>query len=84
MKNLKIYVCMGSSCYSKGSNNIVKAVRTCIECEARNDIEIELVGCLCQGECMKGPMVKINDKIHTNVTPLSITKTLKEELNAVK
>lgn len=75
---LKLIICMGSSCYSKGSSNIIKAVEAFMK-SGDSKIEIEMSGCLCMECCTNGPVVKIGDKIYENVTEYSIISTLKQD-----
>jgi len=72
-----IEICMGSSCHSKGSFKIVRTLEKYIE--KSNNAEIKLTGCLCQGNCSKGPFVRIQNKEYTEVSSTSIISILKNE-----
>ena len=77
--NLTVTVCMGSSCFSKGSKKIVETIERLQE-EHIDDkkFNINLSGCLCQNECLDGPVVIINGQKFKNVSEISIIKILKE------
>jgi NADH:ubiquinone oxidoreductase subunit E len=77
MNKKKIEVCLGSSCYTKGSTKLVKIIENYIE-EKKLNAEFELRGCLCKGKCMNGPVVIIDGKEYVGVTEDKILKILEE------
>ena len=54
---IKVCICLGSSCFSQGSNESLKALQEFI---ADNDYysRIDIIGSLCEGNCKEGPIVK--------------------------
>ena len=63
-----IQVCVGSSCYLKGSPEIVELLQESIEKENLGD-SITLVGSFCIGKCNRGGVtVQVNDDIHVGIT----------------
>ena len=65
---MTIQVCVGSSCYIKGSPEIVELFQKEI---AANNIEneITLVGSFCIGKCNRiGVTLQVDDDIHTGIT----------------
>lgn len=80
-EEIKIQICMGSSCFSKGSNKIVVALEEFIKKNKSENIAICLIGCLCLNKCTKGPMVIINKKEYTGVTDSSIINILLNDFN---
>ncbi len=80
-EEIKIQICMGSSCFSKGSNKIVIALEQFIEQSASENVAISLIGCLCLNKCTKGPMVIINEKEYASVTDSSILNILSNDFN---
>jgi NADH:ubiquinone oxidoreductase subunit E len=68
MSRPKITICMGSSCFARGNE---KNLQCCEEFLAerglRDDVDVELGGSLCTGNCSQGPVVIIDDKTYTNV-----------------
>jgi len=67
---IKIEICVGSSCHLKGAPQVVEAFQQEIERSGLKDCtELQLVGSFCQGDCINGVVVKINDQVLTRVTP---------------
>jgi NADH:ubiquinone oxidoreductase subunit E len=80
-EEVKVQICMGSSCFSKGSNKIVVALEQFIEKNEFENIAISLIGCLCLNKCTKGPMVIINEKEYSDVNDNSIVSILLNDFN---
>ena len=76
---MEVTVCMGSSCFSKGSNKLVEILEK-YENDKTLDIEISMRGCLCKNRCDNGPVVIINDNEYTNIDENSIIDILKQNL----
>ncbi|MDY3928528.1 MAG: (2Fe-2S) ferredoxin domain-containing protein [Clostridia bacterium] len=63
-----IQICVGSSCYLKGSHELVELFEKEIE-KRKLDSQITLAGCFCTGKCNReGVTVVIDDEIYTGVT----------------
>jgi NADH:ubiquinone oxidoreductase subunit E len=65
---LIVQICVGSSCFLKGSQDIIEMLEAAI---AENHIEDEVVltGNFCIGKCNRiGVTVQINDDVHVGVT----------------
>lgn len=64
----KITICMGSSCFARGNE---RNLAVCEEFLAgrglKEDVDLELAGSLCTGNCANGPVVIIDGKVHTRV-----------------
>jgi len=75
----KVTVCMGSSCFGKGNQATAEAVTQFIE-EHKLEDKIEVAGCLCSGNCAKGPNVMVNDKLISGVSEQSIGAVIAKEL----
>ncbi len=73
---IRVCVCLGSSCFSQGSNESLKALQEYISDHNLYDI-VEITGSLCEGNCKEGPNVKINSDRHTGVTPGSLIDLVK-------
>ena len=66
---LIVLICIGSSCYLKGSNEIVEKMQKAV---AEHGLEnsVALSGSFCTGKCNReGVTIQINDDIHTGITP---------------
>ena len=65
---LIVQICVGSSCYLKGSQDIVELFGEALK---KYDIEDEVVltGSLCIGKCNRvGFTIQVNDDIHVGIT----------------
>lgn len=54
-----IEICIGSSCYVRGANNVVEQVNTWIE-NFQWEESVKVKGAFCMGLCSQGLGVKIN------------------------
>ena len=64
-----VQICVGSSCYLKGSEKIVDMFRKAVE-ENRLEDDVTLAGNFCTGKCNReGVTVQIDNEIYTGVTP---------------
>ena len=65
---LFVQICVGSSCYLKGSQDIIELFESALK---EHDIEddVMLSGSFCIGKCNRvGVTVQVNDDIHVGVT----------------
>ena len=63
-----IQVCVGSSCYIKGSAEIVELLRKAVE-EHNLEDEVVLSGSFCTGKCNRvGVTIQVDDDIFTGIT----------------
>jgi NADH:ubiquinone oxidoreductase subunit E len=79
-EDLVVTVCMGSSCFSQGSNEIVSVIEEYIEAQDAPDVTLKLKGCLCLDRCTDGPVIKIGDKEYREVRSDSVINLLKEQI----
>ncbi|MGL5972767.1 MAG: NAD(P)H-dependent oxidoreductase subunit E [Oscillospiraceae bacterium] len=66
----KISVCLGASCYSKGSSDIFEKILKSLNIEGEQctkDGKISLDHCICIGACGLGPVLTVNDEIYSKV-----------------
>jgi NADH:ubiquinone oxidoreductase subunit E len=79
METIKIEICMGSSCFSRGNNRTVEVLqRYCAE--QKLPAQIELCGSLCTGGCTNGPHIKINGQSYDQVEHTTILDILEHVL----
>jgi NADH:ubiquinone oxidoreductase subunit E len=65
---LIVQICVGSSCYLKGSADIVELFEKNIEIYGLQN-EIVLVGSFCMGKCNRvGVTIQVNDDVHVGIT----------------
>ena len=63
-----VQICVGSSCYLKGSSDIVRMMQESIAAEHLDD-DIALTGSFCTGKCNRvGVTVTVDGEIFTGVT----------------
>lgn len=63
-----IEICVGSSCYLKGSQDIVELFQKEIE-KRQLENEITLAGCFCKGRCNRdGVTVTVDDEVYVGLT----------------
>jgi NADH:ubiquinone oxidoreductase subunit E len=64
---LIVQVCVGSSCYLKGSEEVVRLLESAIA-EHHIEDEVVLSGSFCIGKCNRlGVTVQVNDDVHVGV-----------------
>lgn len=71
-----ISVCVGSSCYLKGSYAVVSEFQRIIK-EKELQERFELKAEFCQGNCMNAPCVRIGDRLLTKVATQDVEGILK-------
>lgn len=67
----EIVICLGSSCFSRGSKKTVQFIKDYIK-ENQLEDKIYFHGNHCSGNCANGPIVKIDNKEYENVSPDNI------------
>lgn len=81
----KIVICIGSSCYSRGNaKNVETAERFLAERGLKDDVDVDLSGSLCTGNCSDGPIVIADGKIHRHVDRQVMLDLLNELFPAVQ
>ncbi len=64
----KIVICIGSSCFSRGNlQNVEVAEQFLQERGLVDDVDVDLSGGLCLGECAEGPNVIVDGKVYHHV-----------------
>lgn len=64
---MKIELCMGSSCFSRGNAQLLEQVEAYIE--AHPELVLDLSGHLCLGDCSQGPNIRIDGTVHRGMKP---------------
>ncbi len=59
---LNVTICIGSSCYLKGSRDVIAILERLIAHHNVGD-KVTLVGSFCMGHCTEGVCVKIDDQL---------------------
>ncbi len=64
----KITICVGSSCFARGNEKNVQIAEDFLaERGLKDEVDVDLSGSLCSGNCAAGPIVIVNGKIYTKV-----------------
>ncbi len=71
----EIVICLGSSCFSRGNKEIVNIIKAYIKDNQLED-KINFHGCHCFSKCSEGPILKVNEKIHTEISTQNILNIL--------
>ena len=74
-----IAICMGSSCYARKNTVLVDLIREFLD-EHQLTESVSLIGSLCMEQCKKGPNIKIDGTIYTEIDSVKLIKILTEEL----
>ena len=65
---LIVQVCVGSSCFLKGSQDIIELLQNAIA-EHHLEDDVVLNGSFCIGQCNRvGVTIQVNDDIHVGIT----------------
>ena len=70
-----IEICVGSSCFVKGSNELVLILKKYLE------EKVQLKGAFCMGQCAKGLGVRVNGKLLEGVTLSNALEMIELELS---
>ncbi len=65
---LTVVVCVGSSCYVRGSETVAETLQRLIEQE-RLAARVEITGAFCMDRCSMGVSVRVGDRVFNGVTP---------------
>ncbi len=64
----KIKICIGSSCFARGNAaNVEVAEKFLQQHGLKDDVDVDLSGGLCTGNCADGPIVFVDDQLYTHV-----------------
>lgn len=61
-----ITVCVGSSCFKRGADEVVDALKRLIE-DNKLEAQVELKGSFCMDRCTEGTTVQIGDRVFSGV-----------------
>ncbi len=74
---IKTVICLGSSCHTRGNEETLEAIKQFLNENNLMD-KVDLRGQLCSGNCHEGPIIKINDKIHIEITKDNVIPVLQK------
>ena len=65
MGKVKMVICIGSSCFARGNAENVKITEDFLAKRGLADeVDVDLSGGLCTGNCPDGPIVIVNGKVY--------------------
>ncbi len=64
---LTITLCVGSSCYVRGSERLAELLQSYIEREGLTTAQVRMTGAFCMEQCSMGVSVRVNDKIYRGI-----------------
>ena len=73
-----IRICLGSSCFSRGNNVNVEAIKKYLK-ENNFEADVSFSGKLCEEACSRGPVICIDSRVYEEVNLSRLYKILKEE-----
>ena len=73
-----VEICLGTACHLMGTQDLMD-VLDALPPDMRQGIEIKGITCL--NSCGKGPNIRINGSLLTNVTPDALLEALQDSLN---
>jgi NADH:ubiquinone oxidoreductase 24 kD subunit len=76
---IRVAICMGSSCYARGNDQVLIAIRDYLEANSLQD-RVSLSGSRCEHQCGSGPNVRIDGVLIQDVDPGSVLDRLKSIL----
>lgn len=78
-EKLEIALCMGSSCFTRGNNRLLKALEDSIKENAWQD-RVTLSGIRCENRCGQGPNVFVDGKLYQGLDAGALLDLLFEKL----
>jgi len=64
----EIRICLGSSCFARGNKQTVHAIRDYLKNHQLSE-KIYFHGAHCFGNCVNGPCIEVNQKLHEHIDP---------------
>ena len=74
-----IEICLGSSCFSRGTREVVQVIRDYLRKNHLDD-KVVLRGARCMNRCSEGPFIIINGRTFASTGDQDIEKILEKEL----
>lgn len=76
---INISICFGSACYLRGAYGVVNSFKELLT-KHQVDGVVEIKGEFCQGHCMEGVVIKIDDEIVTHVSKDNVEDIFREKV----
>ncbi len=78
-EKIKITICLGSSCFSRGNGNTLEIIRKFLNENNLTD-KVDFKGQLCAGDCSHSPIIHINEEKFETVSESNILQILNKYL----
>ena len=75
-----ITICLGSSCFARGNKEILAIVKKFLA-EHQLEESVFFSGELCTGNCEKGPVLKMDEELYSNINPEKVYDILGKYFN---
>jgi NADH-quinone oxidoreductase E subunit len=82
----RINVCLGTACFVRGSENVLKEFEKELSIQAKQttkDGMFTLDSIRCVGACGLAPVVMVNDKVYGRVKPSDVKRIVEEQLSGI-
>jgi NADH:ubiquinone oxidoreductase subunit E len=79
LKKRKIVLCLGSSCFARGNQQIIPLIKKYIARHCLED-KVMFIGDHCINNCSNGPNISIGDQLFEKINQENIEKVLNEGL----
>jgi len=77
MQKLVVEICVGTSCHLLGSQDLIQVVEN-LPAEIKCRIELQAATCL--GACGKGPNIRVNGLVLSNMTPEQLQQIISDNV----
>jgi len=74
-----VTVCVGSSCYVRGSDRVAEVLQRLIDEHGLNG-RVEINGAFCMEHCSLGVTVRVNDRVYCQVMPDEVEAFFQNEV----
>jgi NADH-quinone oxidoreductase subunit G len=82
-QKLLVTVCVGTSCFVRGSQTLLKSLVDYIESRGLEDV-VEVQATFCFEQCDRGPTVQVGEQVETHCTLQRACELIESQLAAVK
>lgn len=74
-----IVICVGSSCYVRGSDQVAEKLEALIEKEGLKG-QVELMGAFCMEQCSMGVSVRVGEQVYRGVRPEDVESLFYDQI----
>ncbi|MDR2642555.1 MAG: [FeFe] hydrogenase, group A [Planctomycetaceae bacterium] len=77
---VKVTVCVGTSCFARGSEDLLKEIEDFVQAGALGNV-LQVEAAFCMESCDKGPMVLVGEEVINHATPEIVIAEIKKQLS---